>query len=513
MDLSGGFNVPVRLEEGTQFIAIEATNAAGRVTLAHRAVIHGRFEPDTLPLRDALLVRLNNTGLAAIEPALEQELSAAKVAPEILRLNPVYRDSLLSLGAVLVSAEVHVTSLSYMAQDVVLRSTAGGVAVRGSADNVVLNLRAGSYSGLPWSATGTATASRASLNATLSAVADPSGRFVVRGTGTQVELQNFRLDVPSFPTFLIQAAQDSIRRKIEGELRDLVQTKAVAAVEAFLNRAATGRSASAFGQRLAFQARPSEILFDADGLTFRVDGTMAFPRAAGVPAAPGSLVTAGPAPTLATPFHFGMAVNDDLINRALYAAWQGGLLRVTVDQAWLARVMTVPVPFRIDASLVQRFLPALAPYLSPNDPLIIGVRTDLPPVVRMRGSPYLADLQAGEVVLDFYVDRAGTRILILSVALHAKFGLSAQLAGNRIFVSLDSSPTILANVLAEPLVDVDDRQVESLIHVLLTPLLPLIGNSASGITLDLFQPLGIRSGQFFQTGPSGDFLGIVGDLY
>ncbi|MBI4577327.1 MAG: hypothetical protein HY722_13795, partial [Planctomycetes bacterium] len=286
-------------------------------------------------------------------------------------------------------------------------------------------------------------------------------------------------------------------------------------VAAQLAKATAPHTATVQGRTLTWQARPTAIAFDDLGVTADVEANVTMPAAAGAPASPGSLSTVGVPPTMGNQAGVQAAIDDDAVNRALWAAWQGGLTTLALDQATVAQIAGPNFPFRLEAALLTRFLPSLAGRLNPTDPVELDVSSLLPPVVRVTGTPDLVEMGMGEVATDIYVIEQGRRRLVLSVAAHVKVGASVGYSAGAVQVSFGNAPTVRANILASPVAAVDARNLESMLQTVLPSVLQLATGFGGGGRFPLppipggLQVLNLRT---YATGPALDYLGASFDL-
>src|SRR5262249_49868874 len=157
-------------------------------------------------------------------------------------------------------------------------------------------------------------------------------------------------------------AKPLVRKLIEDE----VQKQIASVVPHELDSAISGAlgkpiTHSVLGTNVSLAVTPTSVGFDAQGESFAFDANVTVDPIAGAPAhpAPGSLVTQGTPPTLGAGPGLLVSVNQDLLDRAGFAAWQSGLMDLRLDAQSAGKFGMSPTTLPLDAAFVQNYVPEL----------------------------------------------------------------------------------------------------------------------------------------------------------
>lgn len=130
-------------------------------------------------------------------------------------------------------------------------------------------------------------------------------------------------------------------------------------------------------------------------------------------------------PDTVVPYHLGIVVNRDMINQALYAAWQGGVLCLRVaDLADIAIDTTFLAV--IDEELVAELWPE-------PQPLDLRIVPSGPPRLDLGDGPRLT----AELFLDVYGSELDRTIRFWSNGVYADAGFGLDLAEGQLVIDLD----------------------------------------------------------------------------
>lgn len=505
----GAFSHTLPLTPGLNVIEIEAGDPLANITRSAIPVISGQFTPAAQPVADAVAARLNRPAFDAIERVAAQQLGGVNLSQQIMAQNPLFSGS--ALGS---SVEVNATGARFGTPVLDLDPQAGGLGVRAELPAVDVTTRAhGRVIGIPYSTTVRVTADRAIVDATAVVDVLPGGVIQTRVQGTQVDLQNFRFDISNVPGFLENLARGAVRRLIERQVRQQVETTVVTEV----NRAIAGANGpitqTVLGRQVTLHVLPTAVAFDPQGLSVLAAGDLTLPAVAGLPPTPGSFTTPGAAPALGTGAAFRVAANDDLLNRIGHSAWRGGLMQFTLDQAAVQQ-LRLPAWLQLDAFLLQTFFPALIGVVNPGDPLEIELGAGAPPIFQTLPAPDLLRADLGDLIVSIYVAPAGRpRQLVLRAGTQVGLPLGVSIgAGNVIQVAVNGRPAIRTDVFETPLVALDARAVETLLDFVLPPVLQLLPRAWSGFPLPAVPLVQLRNLDLRRDGPAQDFVTLSGDL-
>ncbi|MEE2828346.1 MAG: hypothetical protein VX498_04085, partial [Myxococcota bacterium] len=126
----------------------------------------------------------------------------------------------------------------------------------------------------------------------------------------------------------------------------------------------------------------------------------------------------GVLPGTGTPYHLGILINEDLINQALYVAWQGGLLCLNISDLVDFELNTGYLSL-IDQELVESLW-------SEPQTLNMQIRPVDPPAVEFSGGPEAT----AELLLDVYGNELDRVTRFWANRIYAEVGLAVDLADN-----------------------------------------------------------------------------------
>lgn len=509
---SGAFRHTLPLVHGLNVISLEAADPLGQRTRSALSVISGDYLPEASVVRDAVTTRLNEPAFDAIERVAAQQLGGANLGAQIMAQNPLYTGS-----AGLASVTVEATAASFGTPQLNLDPQTGGLLVQAEISNVDVTVRAfGNVLGIGYSLTTNVTADKARLEA-LGVVNVQAGQVTTTLQNVVVNLDNFRFDINGVPGFLENLARDAVRRLIERQVRQQVETivpqeinKAIAGANGPINQTVLGRATQ-------LHMIPVAVVFDDQGATVVADGDLTMAPPAGVtlnlPTTPGSLTTPGTAPVFGTQKAFYAAINDDFLNRIGHAAWRGGLMNLKIDDAFLRAQPSMPSWLSLDAYLLQIFFPSLRGQLNPLDPIEIEISSLTPPVFKTQPAPGLLDLGLGELTFSVYVAPVGgVRQLVLEASIQLEANLAPELNQGKVRLRVAGQPLVRTDVSKMPLARFDPLGVENFVDFIIPPVLQLFAAVWSGYPLPTHPALNLRGVDFLRSGPGQDFVSVEGDL-
>jgi hypothetical protein len=511
----GSFSDAIGLATGLNVIEVEATDTTGRVSRQIVSVISGSFADPSQPIANAFAVRMNQGSLDAIAAVAQSKIGGDTLASALMARNPLYHGSQTVFGKTIVSAELNATSASFGTPSLTLSPNAQGFAVHAEIPSVDLSVEAHSFGGIGYSISGHLTADRATVDATIS-VSVSNGAAVASVVDSNVELENFTWSLDGFPKFLTGLATPLVRELIEYE----VQNQVASIVPGELNKVIAG----ALGQPITHNLLethvslglvPNGVSFDAQGENLGFDANVSVTPIPGFAprSSPGSLVTGGDPPANGPGPGLLVSVNEDLLNRAGFAAWQSGLLDIRIDAHTLP-TYHIPASLPLDTSFLTTFLPELQGNLPDKDPIALVIVPRLPPVFTVQPAPRVLEVGVGDLELDLY-DTADEQnpALIVSLVVTARVDASVDLASdNHLHVSIVGSPRLESALLSSPLApQIDHVGVSNLVDFSLPPLLEVLANRWPGIALPVQGSVVPANVSAAADGPEQTFVTVSGD--
>lgn len=382
LDGGGAFREEVDLTPGMNTIVVEAWDGAGHRRERFVNVIAGDLAPEGEAVADAASVRVTDAALDLIEPRIVQGIEAqrAQLTQQVL--------------ATRLEKDTKITGFRFGRVDAGVDLIAGGVRFTATIDDVAMDLEHKAKILLVFSSTkrGTVRAQQVRIEglAQVSVVNGQAATNVVQVTAT-----SSGFSVPDWA----RDEQTSIRRGFEnGFAAAAAQGLGQELGKAFRTTSGTITQGGQSGQvRMQLDWTLSALTCDDAGAT-AIFGANITPPAATVGAETRSIVVKGGLANLTGGGGSGpnvaMAVHQDVVNRALHAAWRGGALNVTIDQAALS-AMNPQSLVQLDTSALISLAPELAAVLQPGLPVELIVEGLLPAVMTLNAGPLPHRLDVG----------------------------------------------------------------------------------------------------------------------
>ena len=337
---------------------------------------------------------------------------------------------------------------------------------------------------------------------------------MVQFLSTDARLNNFRMDINNFPSFLENLAKNYARKKLEKLLKEKIEKELPGLIAKELNDLSAPHAWTVGGRTMTLTVRPEALSFDDQGFSAALAVNVELPPDPNQPQAPGSLVTPSGLPTFGTAPGFYASVSDDLVNRTLFACWRAGVLNFELDQQKLASLGGA-LPFQLNAALLSTFLPQLGGIFPPNAPAILRIKPSLPPIFGPEPNGQGFEVAGGEIAMEMLIDDGVKPTSILTAVFHAKLQATVAYANNNtLTLTVGQNPLLFVDVVAEPFVDFNDWDVENFLALLASPLMQYGINSIGAIPLPSIPIQGIQptNVSIYPDGPAGDYVTVSGDL-
>jgi hypothetical protein len=347
-----------------------------------------------------------------------------------------------------------------------------------------------------------------------------NGKFDMVFPTLNFVLSGFSIDLDGILSRFEGMIGDIAEVIVEGVVSDALEDEIPPAIEGLLNDLPMDYDFDLdlpTGQTVTFNlaAKPARILTNpgGDAFTIQMDARILTEYTSGVPPElPGSIMTSGPAPqdfglysgTSGTGLYdLGLYIADDIINQALYQLYRAGAISFDIEDI-----------LNTSDAVLDFLLPELAA-LYPDAPINLSFRPLLPPVIMVGQvsktvTPLPTKIQMGDLLVHMYVQPAGLDpILILSLALSfdAPAGIGVSSVDNALEVTL-GSPIVVADLIAEPVIDFNDTVFEALAQPLVDIILPIIGGLIGSIEIPTFSGYGIQLDTMLAVGQYSDYIGI-----
>jgi hypothetical protein len=466
LDTGGAFSVEDddAYHWGITVTETEAIDTDGNVSTDKRSALLGYFLGADNSAWSGIRVRLDD-GPGGLD--LLEDLGSDLVPPDTLGdmiSNPVFEDSSLFY-----SVSLDVTNPGFTSSDLDLDCTSAGIETTFTITDASMDYDAtGRVIGVPYSTDGTITMD--SIEVTLLAIPSVSGGAIytevsdldVAIVGFDFPMANWLEDVLDF--FGVDV-DDIVKGYVEDALRASLQDRIPSLLDDTLSAFEMSETVPVMGVDYVFEAVPSDVLVDDDGLTLVLDTTFDG----------GPLTT--PHPTLG--FLIGdwddpawpssgaaIGVGADFVNQVLHAIWGNELLDVEAPIAEMG----------IDPAALALILPDVKDPIFVLDPM-------LPPVVApiaVTGGAGQFTFEMGDARLSIYDGTVDDDHRVLDAYLALQADLSIEVGPDLALVPSFGATTFWVDVV-EP--RIGEETTEDLLGAVAPLLLPSVTDLLSGIPL------------------------------
>lgn len=370
------FSADIPLERGVNVVEASGVDGNDHTLYTRNGVLAGTFTQAEGDVQDAVYLRVNQSGLDRIGEIAATAVDMQTINGMLPAINPVYSDS-YAWDTVTVAADVESVTFDTPQLDFAPRDGALGLTV--TIPNLYVDAYAyGDVLGLDFDSDVSMWASSAVLTTDVYVTAR-NGKLVVDIGEVAVDLKDFGYDTSLLPGDVEDyILVDTIRGKIEEMLATQITEQVPPLLDETLNGLDPSYSTELMGLSVDLGFGFSSADIDARGLALTLDLDVTIPQS-GKHSAPGYFSAPLGTPDVDEHADLAGAVSDDLLNRMLYEAWQGGLLDLTLstDDGSLEPIMLAPLKATTGT---------------------IKVTAKLPPVVVERdGKP---QAQIGELLVD-----------------------------------------------------------------------------------------------------------------
>lgn len=517
--------------DGLNTIQLWAKDVAGNESYGNVSILSGQYNPDDQDLQNCLGLRINQSGLDSIAETLEALLNGMDFT-QFLPANPVVDEDYVVFTLLI---EVNHSSLSIGQIDIDLTSPASGqISLAGTIGAIAVDVRIygdifkDGSKGIPYSLTIPVTASGASISADLD-LNIANGVLLASLSNLNVNVNNLYIGIlPDFLDIFNDLISEAIEDLfLEDFLEDTIEEMADPLILDAINELnqALNQQISLLGFDFDFALDFESMSTDSDGVSFWTTVKVESANPSGtVNPQPGSYKTYSTAPVMganvpgtSTPYGFGIVLDDDLLNQALYEAYQSGIMSLRIDQ------QTAPfLGFNFNWRTSDIFLQLLLPQLSTihqDAPLAIQLRPQIMPVLvfdtaKSKDSELNAEIQLGDFLFDLIVVHpvdGDVTALTLALALYMPVTIGVNSQQNTI--SITFAQEIQTEIqLVEEAVDFNDSAFEDLVPMVLEFALPLLGGILDDFPIPSFSGYTLLVDSLITTGNQEDWLGLYGSL-
>jgi hypothetical protein len=484
-------------------------------TLDRRVVIAGPAVPDGLYSPDGIGMRINNTGLAQLQPTIQNLVSSSlDINALVLSANPIVSHYCVKVLICIGYVDVNATSASFSSFGIQLAAQSGSTNTTVTLNNFRVNYHVSGFASCDGNIQTTATVISGNYD---QQPADPAKYLDVNQLGdVSVSFSgfsnNFTSGVCDFPLIgdLIQLVIGNIEPLVhQGFVSGLADPDGSGPADAPIAGAIQSTLASLdiagpVGQGLGVQldADFNAIAEDPDGLSYHVDARITQPNP--TPGSPDLLASyhviqpfpalGATAPVSGQPYGLGLAISPSAFNQLLKAEVESGLLRLD-----LTEFAGLP----LTAGLLSAFVPEFAG-LPADMPMTLRVRPTLAPLVTGNAGPggELAEMRVGQLIVTVIGhDTTGTDIPFLELAFDVRLGLDFSFTNGALVPSFGQvNPADIAVVVTQNPLHVTTSTLVAFLPQVLALQLPDLSASLGTFPIPSFLGLQLSPVEISNTG-------------
>jgi hypothetical protein len=234
------------------------------------------------------------------------------------------------------------------------------------------------------------------------------------------------------------------------------------------------------------------------------------------PAFAGSYSTISTPPTMGThspggsTYGFGLGVDDDFLNQALYEVYRSGLMTFHIDQEW---AQEQGFSYDLTTTDLALFFPELY-VMYPDRPIEFWMLPYLPPILVYNAKDSLdVSLQLGDLTMSMMVIPDGgdpVKAFTMALAIDIPVTIDVNTETNTLSLTF-GTPNVYVDIYDE-LVDFHDELIEGLVPLLVSVIMPYIGDLLGEFPIPVLEGFTIDVVEMSIFGSGDDYLGIFADL-
>jgi hypothetical protein len=297
--------------------------------VAKVGVLAGTFGDPGVPVEDAMLLRVNQSGIDEILGLVDSYLSVESINDIAVGMGSLY-----NTGALGLTLDAYIDSIDFGTPTFVATPETGKLHLDVVIPDLLVDMRVEITGWTDGTIPAAVYADSARLSADLLVNAE-DGRLSVDMVDPSIELEGFGYDItlPDWLTWVDWVA-DLFTGTVQGTLEDLLIEQLQTQVPALLDSTLAGLDPSfeteLMGKALSLEAAFADADVDRDGITLTLDVNVTMPSD-GTQSYQGYLLAAGDAPEVDRTADMAAGVSDDLLNRLLFEVWRAGLLQMEIS--------------------------------------------------------------------------------------------------------------------------------------------------------------------------------------
>jgi hypothetical protein len=321
----------VSLDRGINVVEATALDERGDELFIRNGVLAGEFASPDDAVEEAIVARVNEGGLDKISEMASGLIVAEDLLATVEAANPVYADSYGVFGISAVEIYADVIDLSFDTPELKIEPTDGSLELTASIPNFYVVINAyGDAVGYDFSENVSLEASEVVITGEIEADAT-NGTIDVDLENLELEFKDFAYDVELLPYdieeyLFVETIRDYLSEMLVEKVNEMVPPM----LDETLSGLDPSFSTEILGKEVGLSFSFADIDVDGDGVEVTLDLDMDV--AADTSHTWSGYLWAGngnPEPDDGADVSAALA--DDLLNRALFEAWRGGLLNMTLS--------------------------------------------------------------------------------------------------------------------------------------------------------------------------------------
>jgi hypothetical protein len=328
----GQFELDVLAQRGVNVIEVTGVDQRGDRHFARHGVLAGAFDAPGAPIESAAHVRLNRPGLDTAESMVGTYLKPEELAAQATSMNPVYQDTYGAWGWDAVTIAADLDAVSFEVPDLNLIPRDGYMYIEAVIPTLAVDVSVyGDVAGMDFEEPVWVSADAAVL--TSEAIIGVQNGSITADLGdSNISFQNFFIDTQMIPGAIEQALLgDTIQDKLETMILEQIQESVPALLTETLADLDISTEMELLGKKVELEATFGAAGVDAQGVFAAMDVQMSIPSQSERFYRGYLSADKGLTPKMDYQSAIYASLSDDVVNRGLFEAWRGGMLKYTVS--------------------------------------------------------------------------------------------------------------------------------------------------------------------------------------
>lgn len=492
--LSGPDNTFSAYVSNGDYMTVKAVDSGGNVSVQQLA------RPQAI-VDNALAVRITPEGIDFMEKELAYILSGDYFATLVTDMNPLQTGGDIIGNKYTIYASDAEMGLADFDLEVVGDRR---FRIRGSLPEVTIGFEADIFAIIGGNST--VTGEVGAVNTTFDTYADitvENGRVVVDIDTLKLDLTNIRTDIDHFPDYLITPVLNLFDWLVEIILADQLKTFMPDQITTFLDVFPDTLLLELDGKEIKPDIVPEAVTTADDNVDIAIGGNIISLENNGIHSLGSPIVETAPLPTPTniTPSgvvkDMGMVVNVNALNQALSAAFEAGMIHMTVTQSQI---------------------PVLSEIGSGKDYFRVRLEPSSVPVVALEKSgPALGKCTIRDVTLNFDIRFNGTSDFILffgtTVDVEAVADINVTATNDALMVDFTSVPRIhIRNIDSSGVVNLPEGAIQRLVNRFTPVVLPFVMKRVKATPIPTFEGYTLSVADIWVIDEAAHYIAFAADM-